>query len=168
MLNENYRKFIGGIFGGKTAVVLTSYDANNNDKNPYSYSTVAWNRTTDPNASTNPNTFTGISIILGSGDTQPTTKDVKLSNDVTKNLSYIAGSTSKEESSEYNKLVSVTYKNNTANTVTVKEVGLMMQETPSDVMSYSYYRKALLGRVVLDAPIVMSPGDTYTFTYIIE
>lgn len=165
MLNENYRKFIGGILGGKTAVVLTSYDVNNTGNNPYSYSTVAWNRATDPNALTNLDTYTGISIILGSGDTQPTIKDVKLSNEVTRNLSYIAGSTSQEESSEYSKLVSVTYKNNTANTVTVKEVGLMMQQTTP---GYSNYRKALLGRVVLDAPIVMSPGDTYTFTYIIE
>ena len=165
MLNENYRKFIGGILGGKTDVVLTPYAYNNSYDNTKTYSTVAWNRVTDPNAPANTNTYTGISIILGSGDTQPTIKDVKLSNDVTKNLSYIAGSTSKEENSEYSKLVPVTYKNNTANTVTVKEVGLMMQETPS---GSSFYRKALLGRVVLDAPIVMSPGDTYTFTYIIE
>ena len=167
MLNENYRKFVGGVLGGNTEVTgLTPYIYNNHQNNPLHFSASSWNTVTTPfpyAGNTSIYFVNGISIILGSGDIEPTVKDTQLAS-IIEDLTYVTGSTI-QGTSDYNKLVSVTYKNNTANTITVKEVGLMMQETTS---SGGYFRKALLGRVVLEAPVEMNPGDTYTFTYAIE
>lgn len=164
MLNENYRKFIGRILGGSTAVKLELYDRFNYATNPYTFGVSSWNQVCNPYAPVGSDAFkNGISIIVGSGNEEPTVKDIRLSNMIN-TLSYVTASTI-QGTSDYNKLVSVTYKNNTENKVTVKEVGLMIQETEGTSVMY---RKALLGRVVLDTPVVMSPGDTYTFTYCIE
>ena len=162
MLNENYRKFIGRILGGSTAVSLELYDWFNYATNPYTFGVSSWNQVCNPYAPVGSDAFkSGISIIVGNGDKAPTVKDIRLSSMIN-NLSYITASTI-QGTGDYNKLISVTYKNNTENKVTVKEVGLMMQETNGNL-----YRKALLGRVVLDTPVVMTPGDTYTFTFCIE
>lgn len=165
MLNENYRKFIGRILGGSGAVSLELYDRYNYATNPYTFGVSSWNQVCNPYASVGSDAFkNGISIIVGSGDEEPTVKDIRLSNMIS-TLSYVTASTI-QGTSDYNKFISVSYKNNTENTVTVKEVGLMIQETEGT--GSRLYRKALLGRVVLDTPVVMSPGDTYTFTYCIE
>ena len=104
-----------------------------------------------------------MSLIVGSGNTEATENDIKLENIIT-NLTYLTGNML-NGSGDYVKIVTVTYKNNTSDTVIINEVGLMAGLYNSGSSSKKYI---LLGRVVLQNPVIMNPGDIYTFSYIIE
>lgn len=64
-----------------------------------------------------------------------------------------------------------TFRNNTANSVTINELGLYMfaqqgsQYQPGDGNNYPVI---MIGRKVLTSPITLAVGDTYTFSYIIN
>lgn len=161
MLNRNYKTFISGIMNGNTSVTLNTYSQYN--VNNRSFSAESWKVVTDPTIS--PGTIyatTGMSIILGGGNQEESVDDISLEN-LIDGLTYVTSSMT-QLSSDYTKLISVTYKNNTTNSVVVKEIGLLLQE----INSGGYWRRALLGRIVLDAPVIMNPGDSYIFTYGVE
>lgn len=161
MLNRNYKTFISGMMNSKTSVTLDTYA--HYTPNNRSFSIGSWQVVTDPTIS--PSTIyatTGMSIILGGGNQEESVDDISLEN-LIDGLTYVTSSMT-QLSSDYTKLISVTYKNNTANSVVVKEIGLLLQE----ISSGGYWRRALLGRIVLDAPVIMNPGDSYIFTYGIE
>lgn len=161
MLNENYRKFVGGLLNGTTNIDLVPYIQY--DTRYVSFSADAWRNLANPNTDLGTiNATNGISIVLGSGDKEAVDTDIQLES-VIDNMSYVTASMT-QGTKDYTKLVSVTYKNNTSDTVTVREIGLMIQE----ITGYGYYRRALIGRIVLDAPVVMNPEDTYAFIYGIE
>lgn len=159
MLNENYRKFVGGLLTGVGSINnLTPYLQVGND------SDVSFDVSTWANMSSVDIIMSrGLSVILGSGDTEPTLQDVQLDS-IINNATPITFSMN-EGTSDYVKIVSVTYKNNTTEKIIVKEIGLMVQNW---AYGGTCYKRALLGRVVLDAPVVMNSGDAYTFTYAIE
>ena len=159
MLNENYRKYIGGLMSGVSGLTnLTPYSKNCNAYDT-PFTTATW--TSIVNMSDYDTK--GVMVVVGSGDTKPTPQDIQLEN-IINNLTCVTASTV-QGTIDYVKIVSATYKNNTANTITVKEIGLIVQ---SSAYSGSCYYRVLLGRIVLDAPVVMTPGDTYTFNYCIE
>ena len=161
MLNENYRKFVGGLLNGATSIDLVPYIQYATQY--VSFSADAWRTLANPNTSLGTiHATNGISIVLGSGDKEAVDTDIQLES-VIDNMSYVTASMT-QGTKDYTKLVSVTYKNNTSDTVTVREIGLMIQE----ITEYGHYRRALIGRIVLDAPVVMNPEDTYAFTYGIE
>lgn len=157
MLNRNYKTFISGIMNSNTSVTLNTYSHYSTSNR--SFGIGSWKVVTDPTISPG---ATGMSIILGGGNQEESVDDISLEN-LIDGLTYVTSSMT-QLSSDYTKLISVTYKNNTTNSVVVKEIGLLLQE----VTGGAYFRKALLGRIVLDVPVVMNPGDTYTFTYGIE
>lgn len=143
---------------------LVSYDSyvDSNGKIPPYFAMSAWNSVTNPNDASS----ASMSVIVGSGDAKPTSKDTQLSS-IISDLTYVTSSMN-QGTDDYVKIISITYKNNTSQTITIKELGLIVQSSSHAWGSVYEYQRALLGRVVLGTPVVMNPGDTYTFTYAIE
>ena len=163
MLNNNYKKFVGGILKGNETVRLDSYYQTHDD-NYCNYGTDSWSSNIDIDKDKIAGVgvaVAGMSVIVGSGDTEPTMQDIKLANKIG-NLTYITSSMV-EGTIDYTKFISVTYRNNTSDIITVREIGLAMAGLTS-----GFPCNALLGRIVLDAPVIMNPGDIYTFSYGIE
>lgn len=159
MLNTNYRKYVSFMLYNNDAVVrgkgadLPTYVNNDRDN---LFPDACWRASTIPYAQS----VNSLSVIVGDGTTPAKDTDMMLENEI-KDLTGITATTSAVSTSVV-KTVSVTFKNNTADIRTINEVGLIIQRN-------GYQPKAaLLGRVVLDTPVVMSPGDIYTFTYCIE
>lgn len=163
MLNENYRRFtsynmsISQYEPGYSNVTLTPYKNDFIDSLP-EFPFVAWRYTYAPYT---PSVYS-LSLIVGDGSTPPTDKDFQLENEI-QGLTCTTASASEGGNTLTVKTVSLTFKNNTTDTKTITEVGLIIQTN-----DHNAYRAALLGRVVLDVAVVMKPGDTYTFTYCIE
>ena len=111
---------------------------------------------------TNTGNTNGWWIDIGFGDTAVDPDDYKLedSNALdTVILDFVSGTNDRPNG----KLISLTgtFQNNTANDVTVKEVGLCMR---SGVQT----RNVLVAREVLDTPIVMHPDEIRSFTFALD
>lgn len=102
----------------------------------------------------------GIYLMVGSGSTSPKKSDYKLEDQV--ELFLVDGSVS-DTNEQTTKTVSATLKNTTESVITIREVGVAIHGYNNE-----YMRSALLGRIVLDTPVVLQPEDTYTFTYVIQ
>lgn len=97
-----------------------------------------------------------LAIGLGSGNTEPTYSDIALANDVTSSLTFLSGHASKDVvDSGIFYTIGASYKNNTESAITIKEIG---------IVSVSCY----FTRSVLDTPVTINPGETYSFSYTIE
>lgn len=113
---------------------------------------------------------TGI-IILGSGDTPPTPDDYKLDSWIpTSELSVQSFDcfcfTGTELLNEKIGAFQTTFKNMTNEDITVKEVGLMRDAYDNKQRKnfHSQRTKVLFIRSVLNNPIIIKPGELYTFT----
>lgn len=104
-------------------------------------------------------TATKFFIGLGSGVTEPTESDFRLSSAIT-GLTLVGSTKFNRNDTSILTVVSV-YKNNTGHDVTVNEIGLMYSDT-TDETTY------LLGREVLDSSVTIKAGETYTFTVIVK
>ena len=104
-------------------------------------------------------TATKFYIGLGSGVTEPTESDFRLSSAIT-GLTLVGSTKSNRNNTSILTVASV-YKNNTDHDVTVNEIGLMYSDT-TDETTY------LLGREVLDSSVTIKAGETYTFTVIVK
>jgi hypothetical protein len=113
-------------------------------------------------------------IILGSGDTPPTPDDYKLDSWIpTTELSVQSFDcfcfTKTEQLEQLNERIGAfqtTFKNMTNENKTVKEVGLM-RDAFDNKKSESFRTertKVLFIRNVLDSPVIVKPGELYTFT----
>lgn len=100
-------------------------------------------------------------VIVGSGNTAPTTNDFCLSS----RISSLTKTTSTAiNPSQYNSFmysIQTTYKNNTNENITVKEVGIA---TSFINLDDSPNAGILIVREVLDAPVVIKPQKSYTFS----
>ena len=97
---------------------------------------------------------------VGSGSTTPTASDVCLDTIIT-DLTYVSGSIS-NGSGTLIKHIDTTYKNNTESAITVREFDVGFQyRVSSNSNSYS----VILAREVLDTPVVIMPGKSYTFAW---
>lgn len=110
-------------------------------------------------------------IILGSGDTPPTPDDYKLDSWIpTTELSVQSFDcfcfTGTERLNERIGAFQATFKNMTNENKTVKEIGLIRDAYDNKkASSYQSVRtKVLFIRNVLDNPIIIKPGELYTFT----
>lgn len=104
-------------------------------------------------------------VDVGFGDTAENAGDYSLAspNYGSGQLTHSGGGINTHNASDTNRVLASVYEivtNNTLNPITVKEVGLF--GTPG---SGSGVPKCLLCRKVLDTPVVIEPGDSYTFTY---
>ena len=105
--------------------------------------------------------FNGFVLFVGTGETAESATDYQLDTPV--ELSVTNASCTH---TAYNQtLVTRTFQNNTANAVTVKEVGLYLFAHQGSSTETDFYPTVMLGRKVLDVPVTLEVGDTYTFTY---
>lgn len=105
-----------------------------------------------------------VRLYPGGDDTPPTKDDYKLGTSLHNNLQftdcYVAFA---DGVYAYN--VSQVYANISNEAVTIKEIGLMYRNYVTNTnQDYTY----MLGRIVLDEPVVMQPGDVYSFSYTIK
>ena len=102
-------------------------------------------------------------IVVGTGDTEPTVNDYHLENDVTASLTLVNGTFGNRASRGDFPSTIATFKNDTVNAITIKEVGLEFTFRYSS----SYHAMVLVSRKVI-TPITINPGETYTFTHYIS
>jgi len=109
-------------------------------------------------------------IILGSGDTPPTPDDYKLDSWIpTTKLSVQSFDcfcfTGTERLNERIGAFQTTFKNMTNEDKTVKEIGLIRDAFDRNESDWNNKRtKVLFVRNVLDNPVIIKPGELYTFT----
>lgn len=100
---------------------------------------------------------------IGIGTTTVNADDYKLSNmlnlDITANVWSAGGNVN-----NYTRCVTVatTYTNNTEESVTVTEVGMYIKRSNT---SQIYY---LMAHELMDEPVTLAPGESYTFTGVID
>lgn len=107
--------------------------------------------------------YNGVCFLVGTGDTEPTTADLKLAEDVTTQLEFVGGTARNNQggASDTLMVVTATYKNATGSPVTIKEVGIGK--------TYRAYFGSnvciVYARAVLETPVTMGVGESFTFTY---
>lgn len=103
----------------------------------------------------------GFVLFVGDDDTPATVNDYKLGNAL--NLDVISASCT--HTNNYLTLVQRTFQNNTADSVVVKEVGCyVFAQNPTSTVS-KHFPIIMIGHKILDTPVTIEVGDTYTFTY---
>lgn len=143
-------------------VVTTATNSFTDEQTKYNWKDVITANSNTISSTTNRQwRFNGFVLFVGTGETAEAATDFKLNTPV--ELSVTSASCTH---TAYNKtLVTRTFQNNTANAVTVKEVGLYLFAHQGSSTASTFYPVILLGRKVLDAPVTLEVGDTYTFTY---
>ena len=96
---------------------------------------------------------------VGSGTAQPTVDDYCLESQIN-SLTQLCISKSNGSSYDSNYIITAqaTFKNNTEQNITVNEVGFFLSGNGEWIYS------VLIAREVLDAPVVIRPQQTYTFS----
>ena len=143
-------------------VVTTATNSFTDEQTKYNWKGVITASSNTVSSSSNRNwRFNGFVLFVGTGETAEAATDFNLNTPV--ELSVTSASCTHNA---YNKtLVARTFQNNTANAVTVKEVGLYLFAHQGSSTASSFYPVILIGRKVLDVPVTLAVGDTYTFTY---
>ena len=115
-------------------------------------------------------------IVLGSGDTPPTKEDYKLDSWIpTVNLRMETASISlpistlDENAAPPDRIGTflTTFRNVTLTNITVKEIGLVVPYS-SKINDTLFVSKILLVRDVLENPVIIKPGEVYTFSLTIK
>ena len=143
-------------------VVTTATNSFTDEQSKYNWKGVLTSNSTKITSTSNRQLrFNGFVLFVGTGETAEAATDFKLNTPV--ELSVTSASCTH---TAYNKtLVTRTFQNNTANAVTVKEVGLYLFAHQGSSTETDFYPTVMLGRKVLDVPVTLAVGDTYTFTY---
>ena len=107
-------------------------------------------------------------MFAGTGDTPVSSSDYKLENAVELNII----SASCVHNADETTIITRTFQNNTGEEVIIKEVGLYMfcSQTSNDTYKNEkyYVPVIMLGRKVLNTPIIIANNESYTFTYKID
>lgn len=139
--------------------------ANNGEStgSTYSITTMLNNyRAGDPfsNAHTQGGNGVHMFVCVGKSDTEPAFTDYTLGSEATE-LTYVSASATKDLNGIVYS-VSCTFKNETANAVIIKEIGMGFH------MNQNSNGRIYFAKSVLDTPVTMNAGDIYTFSYTIE
>ena len=100
-------------------------------------------------------------ILLGEGDTLPTIDDVSIET-INTSLTPLAYPQIQLDRTQGLFRVLQTVRNDTANDITIKEMGLASAAC-SNSSPYNMLHYVLFTREVLDTPVTIHPGETYTF-----
>mgnify|MGYP006916264981 CR=1 FL=1 len=115
-----------------------------------------------------PYRYNGFILFVGSGDNPVETSDYKLENALV--LDVLSASCIHKE--DETTIVTRTFQNNTGENVIIKEVGLYMFCSQTSYGTYAnenyYVPVIMLGRKVLNTPIIIANNESYTFTYKID
>lgn len=116
-------------------------------------------------------------IVLGSGDTPPTKEDYKLDSWIpttdlrmeTASIS-LPISTLDENTTPPDRIGTflTTFRNVSLTNITVKEVGLVIPYSSIKDNDTVFASKVLLVRDVLESPVIIKPGEVYTFSLTIK
>lgn len=109
-----------------------------------------------------PNAF----VEVGYGDTPVTAEDYNLADSNASN-SLLTCVSSGKNTAQTNEIMSIyaNFRNNGASNVTVREIGVVLAAN----YDYNNVDYALMAyRKVLDTPIIIAPGETYNFSYVVR
>lgn len=153
MITKNLKKIFNCAISS-TTVNVTLLDTNNAE---YTQS----NSQTRSVLASTVQSVQGMQVKLGDGETSPTEDDLSLENDITSSLNLVASTNvnTTEGTAMYARLISCQYYNAGSTPITVKEVGLYYSNTTSNVK-----HDVLCTRKVLDTPVIIPSGETYSFT----
>lgn len=102
----------------------------------------------------------GFILFVGTGDTEVTETDYKLSSSIALSVT----NASCKHNADGTTTVTRTFLNNTENEVIIKELGLYVFKYYNSETSYA----VMLGRKVLTTPVLIPVGASYTFTWTID
>lgn len=105
--------------------------------------------------------YTNFGILLGEGDTAPTMDDKSIET-INTSLTPLAYPSIQLDRTQGLFRTLQTVRNDTANAITIKELGLAAGACNSS-SPYNMLHYILFTREVLDAPVTIQPGETYTF-----
>lgn len=116
-----------------------------------------------------------VELRVGSGNTAPTLDDYCLGNQInslTKVNETVFPDLSNTGHKSYGYFTAVTsfaatYRNDTNSAITVNEIGVFYYNG-SPVTSYGDNKWIMFARGVLDAPVEIAPGETYTFSITVD
>lgn len=110
----------------------------------------------------------GFVLFVGTGDNPSSSSDFKLENAVELNII----SASCIHNADETTIITRTFQNNTGEEVIINEVGLYMFCSQTSYDTYKnenyYVPVIMLGRKVLNTPIIIANSESYTFTYKID
>lgn len=156
--NESYRvasfKFTNGTVPSTgSASGLSVCDTQANQNNIGGYCPLGYNRT-----------FANLSVMLGSGTTEPDATDYTLASGIsTSDLSVSVQKTFSADENGAHILLTISGQNNTGSDIDITEIGITM---PICIASPTVgTRTLLLAREVLDTPITVAAGSAYSFVY---
>ena len=111
--------------------------------------------------------LSGCSSVVGSSDTEVSPDDYCLANDITSSFANVQNTvTWSDVGDDFNMIISFTGTNSTDSDITIREVGIKKSVCASanatlDQGSFNNVSTVLLiGRMVLDTPVVVHAGDT--------
>lgn len=106
----------------------------------------------------------GMHIVVGSGNTAPTSSDKAMDNEVTDLTIVSTTGTNNSDNASYEQdyiaIFSRTYRNDTESDIVISEVGIQYYGHCSNTSPLANF---LLARDVI-SPVTIKPGEAYTFT----
>lgn len=107
------------------------------------------------------------SIRVGTGDTEVTAGDYNLANDITASLSNVQNSQTITTNEEGKLITTYTLSatNNTANTITLKEVGIYKSSIWGATNDTGLTNNCFFARKLLDTPLEVPVGTSFTMTF---
>lgn len=154
MLNNNYYTITGTVFGKLVNTQLTKTDGEfwSTFQSSYAMLNKASKNTTEINKEED-----GIFALVGSGTTPATSEDFKLESALGLQVfSNSIGFPTKGATLSYSRA----FRNDTAEPVTVNELGMYMCSKQAG--------NVMFAREVFDTPVVIEPGESKTFTFVLK
>lgn len=104
---------------------------------------------------------------IGTGDTEPTAADYSLDTDVTSSFTMSLTQSLSYEDGLYKTIIFISATNNSANDITVKEIGVCKAILPKDSSGdlYPYDPRILFVRHILDEAVTVPSHGSRTFTF---
>ena len=174
-------KFLGGKATGTSGVLLNNHHAwgtlgydydlttgsnsYTNEQTPYSYLDIVCDKLGTGTTNDLNNIQNGFILFVGTGDTPVTANDYKLDTPI----SLPVASASCKHNTDNTTVVMRTFVNETEDDIEIKEIGLYVFQTNRYTSSDTRtFLPVLIGRKVLENPVIIGTGSSYAFTYTIN
>ena len=173
MVTKNYYRYLAYMFSNNTSISVKNYSGNNSAisrTDNYIHWTLLWGGSGDNDYTPRMKHIrTSLSgkpgVILGNGDTAPTSDDYKLAGEIITGFTY-SGTLQQVVSDTAVTAKAIYTITNTSDTeITIKEIGLIGHAINGSSAQYKF----LLERTVLDTPVTIPAGGIgqveYTITF---
>lgn len=162
--SRNSHQFAGAVRSFNYDTTIRS-NGNINEQEKYTWDEVAAAPSGGPsNTQPDHEGANGFTLFIGTGDTAVSSSDYCLNSPIALEVQAAACTVQ----GEYNEKIvtSRTFRNNTEAEVTIKEVGLYIFQTK--IGRSCQQPHVMIGRKVLETPVVIPVNDSYTFNYTID